>query len=287
MRVQRVAYRSINRALSAFHLQIVPINLDFEEFPSNETIRIALFQEMAACAEEWLGKQDCFQAVGFDIQVMVKEFLSFYLKSPFRKPDGGSRFNNLLWLAIIARAYNPAIIVDSGTFMGASAAALKFGAPHAEVWSFDIDLSRIGLRIPGVEYREHDWTGHDFGARAGQRTLVYFDDHLDQARRLLEAQERNFDLAIFDDDFPVVPALAMAHGGMALPKIEFVLNDQLRGEKEIVWKSKGRTFRWPVDAAYLDRARAAIVSTCRFPNTSLLTGLHQTPYRIVKMQPNS
>jgi hypothetical protein len=139
--------------------------------------------------------------------------------------------------------------------------------------------------MPGVKYREHDWTEHDFGARTEQRTLAYFDDHLDQARRLLEAQERNFNVAIFDDDFPVVPALSMSHGGLAFPKIEFVLNDELRKEKEIVWESRGRSFRWAVNAAYLDRARAAIASTDRLPNTSLLTGLHQTPYRIVKLQP--
>jgi hypothetical protein len=119
----------------------------------------------------------------------------------------------------------------------------------------------------------------------GPQTLVYFDDHLDQVRRLSEAHKRNVGLAVFDDDFPVVPALPMFGEGMAFPKIEFVLSDELRNEKEIVWKSGSRTLRWPVDAAYLERGRNLIAVTDRLPNTSLVTGLHQTPYRVVKPKP--
>jgi hypothetical protein len=77
----------------------------------------------------------------------------------------------------------------------------------------------------------------------------------------------------------------MSRDGMAFPKIEFVLSDELRNEKEIVWKSGDRTLRWPVDAAYLEGGRNLIAATDRLPNTSLVTGLHQTPYRVVKPKP--
>ncbi|MGB6687382.1 MAG: hypothetical protein WBE76_06025 [Terracidiphilus sp.] len=258
---------------------------DFEQFPLNETVQQWLFRDFATCANEWLKGQACFEAVGFDIEAMVRDFFFAYMKTPFREQPEGSRFNNCLWLSILARAFDPSVVVDSGTFEGASAWALSFGALNAEVWSFDIDLSALRWRAPRVQYRQQDWTEVEFGARSGQRTLVYFDDHVDQARRLLEAQERGFGMAVFDDDFPVIPALQMAHGGSAFPKIEFVLSEELRREKEISWRSRARTFRWPVDVAYLDRARAAIAVVERLPNTSSITGIHQTPYSVVKIQP--
>jgi L-alanine-DL-glutamate epimerase-like enolase superfamily enzyme len=74
---------------------------------------------------------------------------------------------------------------------------------------------------------------------------------------------------------------------MTFPKIEFVLNEELRREKEIVWKSGSRTLRWSVDAGYLDRARQVIAVTERLPDTSLMTGIHQAPYRVVKIKPHS
>lgn len=284
MGIKRVVFRATNRALSEFGLQLNKVAVDFEQAPLNESIPKWLFRDFAACAETWLKNQECFEAVPFDTEAFVKDFYFSFLKSPFRGQSGGSRFNNSLWLALLARAFGPSLVIDSGTFQGASAWALKFGAPQAEVWSFDIDLSQIKWRTPGVEFREQDWTNFDFAAHPGHRTLVYFDDHLDQARRLLEAHERGVELAIFDDDFPVLPALAMSHGGNAFPKIEFVLSDELRHEKEVSWTSGGRTWRWPVDAAYLDRARDVIAVADRVPNTSSLTGIHQTPYRVVKIR---
>jgi hypothetical protein len=287
MDIKLVAYTSINRVLSAFGMCLNPIVLDFKKYPLNETIQNALFREFAVCADEWLRRQDCFQPVSFDVEATVREFFFSYLESPFRVPVGGSRFNNLLWLSLLARAFDPAVIIESGTFKGGSSWALKFGAPNAEVWSFDIVHSQIKLRTPGVQYRKQDWSTFDFGERLGKRALAYFDDHMDQARRLLEAHERNIPLAIFDDDCPVVPALLRARRGMTFPKIEFVLNEELRREKEIVWKSGSRTLRWSVDAGYLDRARQVIAVTERLPDTSLMTGIHQAPYRVVKIKPHS
>jgi len=287
MGFKHAAFESINQALSVFGIRLTRITRDFEEYPLSETIQQWLFRDLAARADGWLKDQHCFEAVSFDTEAWVKKFCLSYLKSPFREQSGGSRFNNLLWLSLLSRASAPTVIIDSGTFKGASAWALSLGAPNAEVWSFDIDLSQVKWKVPGVRYREQDWAESDLGERLGSRTLIYFDDHVDQARRLLEAHERGVGLAIFDDDFPVFPALQMAHGGNSFPKIEFVLSDELRCEKEIAWTTGHRTFRWPVDVAYLDRARDVIAVSERLPDTSSITGVHQTPYRVVKMRPAS
>jgi hypothetical protein len=279
MGLARFAFRSINRTLHAFGFRLSLIERDFDNHLLNEGMRQSMLCNLAEQADAWLERQECFEATKLDTIALVSEFYEAYLHSPFRENSGGSRFNNMLWLALIARAYKPDIVIDSGTFQGASAWALKFGAPGAKVLSFDIDLSQLLRRDSDVVYLERDWTTFDLPPC---KILAYFDDHLDQVRRLLEAKKRGVDLAIFDDDQP--PRLAMTHHVEALPKIEFIFDNALRKEKELVWKTRGKTLRWTVDVAYLDRAREAIAWTDRLPNTSPITGIHQTPYRIVKVR---
>jgi hypothetical protein len=285
MNIKRSVFRAVNKGLSIVGMQLIRTLTDLDSYPLNPALQQGVFHDLALAAGDWFGSQTLFAAEPFNVEQAVRDFFFLYLKTPFRDTAGGSRFNNLLWLNLVARAYNPDVIIESGTYRGASAWALRLGArPATTVWSFDIDLSRLALRTDGVLYREHDWSNCDCGIKPGQRVLAYFDDHLDQVMRLLQANERGIDLAIFDDDFPVMSAVAMSHGGSAFPKIEFVLSDTLRREREVNWSAKGKQFSWAVDAAYLDQARAVIASSTRLPNTSMTTGLHQTPYRIVRLK---
>lgn len=179
----------------------------------------------------------------------------------------------------------PDLVIDSGTFRGASAWA--FSAAGAKVHSFDIDLSRLARTSDHVAYSQCDWTQFDWKDFDFSRTLIYFDDHLDQVKRLIEAAQHGIPLAIFDDDFPVSSFAPMAHGGAALPKIEFVLDSELREWREISWLDHGQHHSFPIDPSYLDRARALIAATDRLPDTSMITGIQQTPYRLVRISGSS
>ncbi|MGC2297232.1 MAG: hypothetical protein WA476_00410, partial [Acidobacteriaceae bacterium] len=199
-----------------------------------------------------------------------------------REAGGGSRFNNLAWLYTIARAMQPSFVIDSGTFRGASAWAFsKAGIP---VYSFDIDLSQLLHRSPAVLYTQSDWTVFNWRDKDLSQALIYFDDHLDQVRRLFEASQRVLPVAIFDDDFPITSFAPMANGGRALPKIEFVLDDELRQYREISWLHRGRRYVFPLNHAYLEQARLIIGNTERLPETSQITGIQQTPYRLVRLK---
>lgn len=284
MSLKRIIYRTVNRVLAVAGLRLAPVELDFDAQPLDEDIQNMLFRDLARSMGGYLATQRLFEPVSFEIEAAVRDFYFRYLDSPYRDPFGGSRFNNSLWLYLIARSFNPDRVVDSGTYKGASAWAFALGAPDAEIMSFDIDLSRLERREPGVKYLQCDWMEFNYGRSEKARVLCYFDDHVDQARRLLEARERGVHLVIFDDDFPVVSAISMAHNGDAFPKIEFVSNDALRNQKKLRWRRGARIYEWPVDVAYLDRARAAIAATERLPDTSLITGIQQTPYRIVSVR---
>jgi len=52
----------------------------------------------------------------------------------------------------------------------------------------------------------------------------------------------------------------------------------------LTWATKQGELNWPVDHAKLTAMRDCIAATERLPNTSLITGIHQTPYRLVKVR---
>lgn len=280
MSIRSFAAQLINRSLSPFDLCLTRHARDFDFRLDDPRLLNRMLLTLADAIDGWLDRQTLFERSHFDAEAMTSDFYKQYVQTPFRDRIGGSRFNNLLWLCAISRAKRPSVIIDSGTHKGASAWALKFGWPQADVYSFDIDLSRLSLRERGVEYIESDWGSFDFGERAADG-LCYFDDHVDQAKRLIEASNKGFQLLIFDDDFSVQSVAEMAHRGEALPKIEFLLDDELRDFSEIVWQAGRSRFSWKVDANYLNHARSLIADTERLPDTSFITGIYQTPYRVL------
>jgi hypothetical protein len=243
-----------------------------------------MLRDLATSFDNWRSTQEVFEFSNhFQSEEAVSFFYEAYLKSPFRDQHGGSRFNNALWLHLTAKCLQPHLIVDSGTFTGASAWALSLGAKTASVVSFDIDLSHLKNRLHNVKYFEQDWSTYAFSRKDAANGICYFDDHIDQAKRLIEAHERGFKYAIFDDDFQISSFAPMAHDSVALPKVEFVLDESLRDGEIIEWTARGQPMSWRVNKPYLARAKGTIAATARFPNTSLITGIHQTPYRIVRL----
>jgi hypothetical protein len=275
----------VNNVLGWANCAVQRRSFDFDDRLASGRHLSLMFQRLAAAMGAWLGAQAVFPVIArFDLEAEIAAFYADYLDAPFREQNGGSRFNNALWLNVIAKTLQPTLIVDSGSYTGASAWALSRGAPAATVVSFDIDLSHLHLRAPNVRYVQSDWSTFDLSRQDTSRALCYFDDHIDQAKRVLEASGRGIGTAIFDDDLSLGAFPAMAGKDGALPKIEFVLDDKLVDGEKIEWMARGRRRSWRVDRGYLDRARAKIAIADRLPNTSLITGIHQTPYRLVALR---
>jgi hypothetical protein len=242
-------------------------------------------QAMASAFDDWLATQKVWPLQPLPNTVeLVTGFYNHYLQSPFRQVGGGSQFNNLLWLYLLTKSLQPTLVVDSGTFRGASAWAFALAAENVPVVSCDIDLSRLVLRAPGVEYIQRDWITIDLSVYDNTRALCYFDDHVDQVRRLTESSDRGIKLLIFDDDDPITSCgAAMALEERAFPKIEFALDTSLSSVPQLEYISRGVAMSWKVPHDYLSQARSLISATTRLPNTSLITGIHQAPYRIVRL----
>jgi hypothetical protein len=281
----KIGFRFANQLAASVGLRIEKLDSDFSIRPLDELSKRFLAKELATAYGAWFSNQDLFDdGAGEVTPEEVQFFFESWIKSPFQRQTGSSRFNNLLWLYLLSKRFQPEIIVDSGTFEGASAWALSLGSPKSKIFSFDISLERLALRVGGVEYFQHDWTKSDFAWPKKSRTLVYFDDHVDQVRRLMEAFDRNFSLAIFDDDYPVTSYYSMAPSNSVLPKIEFMLNEELKDGTVLRWGNDKIKNEWTVNLPYLLEARGCVDKTERLPFTGLITGIHQTPFRLVKLK---
>jgi hypothetical protein len=286
MGLRRAVFRSCNAILRKFNLELDVLSYDFDARLDQPAQVQRIFSVLGKVADDWLAEQKLFAVrCHFDSAQALNQFYDAFLNSPFRTNKGGSRFNNLAWLYLLVRAMQPDFVIDSGSFRGASAWA--FSSAGARVYSFDIDLSRLALEAENVIYSPCDWTEFDWKNLDPSNSLIYFDDHLDQVQRLIEASRIGIPLAIFDDDFPITSVPPMANGGKALPKIEFVLDEELRKYQEISWVDRGRRFVFPLDHSRLARARSLIAGTDRLPDTSMVTGIQQTPYRLVRIAADS
>jgi len=282
--IVRTTYRAVNSALAPFGLVLTKTSSIFDSRLNDPQQLERMFAALAAPWHDWLENQTLYAAdQTIDVTSSISEFYAAYVASPCRTAAGGSGFNNLLSLFLVARTFRPTLIIDSGTFTGWSAWALRMGAPGVRILSFDIDMSRLQARLPDVDYVEQDWAEFSLENVDVTRALVYFDDHVDQAKRLIEAHQRGIPLALFDDDYSVFQFPEMAHGGFSLPKVEFVTDPGLREVAAIEFIERGKNVRWPVDVAYLDRAAATIRQADRLPDTSGIAGYTQLPYRIVAL----
>ena len=287
MRIKRLMKRMADRALGSFGLRVVKVSGDLDNRPTGYA-ETRMLREIADAFDEWCRSKTAWPVSQIaDSFTVVKAFYESYLGSVYQSEDGGSRFNNLLWLHLLAKATQPSVIIDSGTFRGASAWAFATALPRCPIYSFDIDLSRLAQRSPDVTYIRQDWATFDFAGCNLADALAYFDDHVDQGLRLMQAAAMGVTRLIFDDDFPVTSFARMAHGGQALPKIEFALDEKLQAVPALTWTTSRGALSWPVDHAKLTDMRDRIAATERLPNTSLITGIHQTPYRLVKVRTDS
>jgi hypothetical protein len=263
---------------------LAPIPLDFSNRLTSAKHVDGMLTRIADVVEGWLSRQSVFpDLVSFDVRQEVRGFYAAYLSTQFRAVVGGSRFNKILWLAVLAKALRPTLIIDSGTYTGGSAWALSHGAPQATILSFDIDQSQLRFRQPNCEYFERDWSTHDLASFDLSRSLCYFDDHVDQVRRLLEAKERKIPFAIFDDDIPITCFANMAPSQARLPKLEFIDDPLLEHGEVVEWTWNGAPRRWIVDKRYLAKGRAAIKAADRLPDLGMITGIRVLSPKVIAL----
>ncbi len=199
----------------------------------------------------------------------VAAFFDCYRSSPLTENKGGSQFNDGLTLFVLARLLAPRRIIESGTHRGFSSWLLRQACPDAELHSFDIDHSRLALRAENATYHLCDWTECDLTSGTDDNTLIFFDDHISHARRIIEAAARGFRHLLFDDNFPVTTLYAT--GGVPVPTVAMLMDSALKGGEELTWTRNNKLYRYRVDSVSLTEARRLIKRAVILPDVSDLT----------------
>jgi len=174
---------------------------------------------------------------------LVEEFLAVYAARPLADNKGGSGLNDSLWLFAVARLLAPALIVECGTWRGQSAWLFRQAAPAAEIHSFDVERPAEGCHeTPGIAFHLCDWATTPLRPAPAGRSLIFFDDHISHAQRLVEAAERGFRLALFDDNFPAEHLHAT--GAPPVPTLAMLGQETSKIGDVIEWQRNGKLYRY-------------------------------------------
>jgi hypothetical protein len=101
----------------------------------------------------------------------------------------------------MVRALKPTHIVESGVFKGLGTWLLEQAAPEARLFCIDPEPGARVYESPRATYLTDDFARISWDAPRDS-TLLFFDDHQDELRRVDEARQLGFRHLIFEDNYP-------------------------------------------------------------------------------------
>lgn len=227
-----------------------------------------LFKELANQAESYFQTFAPQPKSSQDIFSYTIDFFDTFRNRPQKDNTHGSGFHNAFWIYLYCRVFNPELIVESGVWKGHTTWLMEQACPDAKIFGFDRNLKNLEYFDLKAKLFENDWENHQFPAFDSDRAFVFFDDHVNNAKRVLEAKEKGFKHLIIDDNppahkifthIPGIPTAAMLHDNQAIDQtsISWIWNDRLI-EREI-------------DPKEAEKARKLIKNHSYFPDVGGLT----------------
>jgi hypothetical protein len=282
MNIKSKARTSLNKLLQPFGLHVVrrKISADRDSYPVSQAMVAEAITRcvpaMKRVAAFFGGNSDATQT-----QTFVRDFFAIYLNSPLRQEFGSSGINALLTLYTAARACQPDIIIESGVFQGFGSWALHVACPSADVHCYDLTFKHLLYRDAAFHYHEHDWASLPLAFAPSGRSLAFFDDHVNQAQRILEASERGIKWLIFDDN---VSWHTLHRDGLPpIPTVDMVCDDSLEDGAQLDWVSAQEAMNYRRDKAFDLAVRKKIARYERLINLHDETGYPSTPMAMVEL----
>ncbi|WP_375463330.1 hypothetical protein [uncultured Methylobacterium sp.] len=265
--MERLRRRVLVPLFDRLGYDLVPAAPDWSHRPTSPREVDLLLSSAAASLERDLAASGITPSG--DVREWTKTFWDLIPSAPVRQRRGGSGFNGALQLYVALRALKPRIVIESGVFRGLTTWVIRQACPDASIHCHDPDLSGLQYRDAAATYGTADWSEADGYGRDPAGTVAFFDDHVPQARRVVEAQARGLTRLLFDDD--AAGHRIHAHGGPAHPTIAMI--EALRDASEpIRWQRNGRAFEQPADDPLARAAAAAIARTHAFDDLHRATG---------------
>lgn len=175
------------------------------------------------------------------IEQDVLDFYRLLKRNPARQETKGSTQDGLnLWLHLIVRQLQPQIIVESGTLVGRSLYTLKQASTSAEIHSFDISYFKLLFKDNSIEYHEYDFSNSDIKCQG--IGFAYFDDHINNGRRIREAYDKGIKYVVFDQCAQVGAVHPYRYPG--LPSAIMIADGTLEEGDVIEWIWKEQKLRY-------------------------------------------
>lgn len=268
--MERLRRRVLSPLFDRLGYDLVPAMPDWTHRPTSRSEVETLIAGACASLEHDLAAAALPVPPG-GIRAAVETFWNLIPTAPVRQRRGGSGFNGALQLYVAMRALQPRAVVESGVFRGLTTWVIRQACPEAAILCHDPDLSGLRYRDAGARYSRRDWSTADLSGIDPAATVAFFDDHVPQARRVVEARDRGIARLLFDDD--AAGHRIHAHGGPAHPTIAMIAGRADRAEDEpIRWSRNGRAFAQAADDPLLDEAGACIARLHAFDDLHRATG---------------
>lgn len=200
----------------------------------------------------------------------IEAFATALPTCPVYQDTGGSGFSAAMLLWTIAKSVRAQLVVESGVFRGFTTWVLRQAGPPVRQYAFDISFAERKRVEQQVTYYETDWMNVPIDVPNREHTLIYFDDHVDQWRRVREAAERGFRYLVFDDS---LPSTALHNDGMAaVPTIDMLFEDHLTDGEEILWRTECGEFCYRHDSAQAAATSKLVEARVRLPDLHFVFG---------------
>ena len=280
--LERLRRRVLAPLFDRLGYDLVPAAPDWSHRPTSAHEVDLLLRAAADSLERDLAASGI--ATHLDVQDLVHRFWTLIPTAPVRQRRGGSGFNGALQLYVAMRALAPRTVIESGVFRGLTTWVIRQACPDATIHCHDPDLSGLHYRDPQARYSRADWSLADWSGLDPAGTVAFFDDHVSQARRVIEARALGLERLLFDDD--AAGHRIHAHGGPAHPTIAMI--EALRDRAEpIRWQRNGRSFEQPADDPLAREAAAGIARAHAFDDLHRATGYSPARLTYVALHPPS
>ena len=223
--------------------------------------------ELAACIDEHLASLDIedWTTSTEDIET----FRETLRTNPAMDLLGSTGYNAQLWLFMLIRALRARVVVESGVFVGASLWTIRRAAPDAQLWAFDVNLRKRKFEDPSIRYCEADWADTD--VRAGSPgDICYFDDHVDNALRIVQAHARGFRHLVFDDCTTIASLVNYRYPG--LPSALMLRDESLHDGQTFRWRRNDDVLEYCYREEEAEAAAKLLEDVVVFPPLRALTG---------------
>lgn len=138
-----------------------------------------------------------------EIRHCILDFLTLYANRPIKDNDGGMVTPHMFATWFMLKKINPKFVVESGIWKGQGTWLIESAAPNATIISLDINLDYRQYISDKVIYYEKDFSKVNWDIIDNKKeTILFFDDHQNAFKRIIQAKKQGFKHLLFEDNYP-------------------------------------------------------------------------------------